>query len=465
MAASGAEFFTMNEVNRLKMIQDVIDRRLTTRLAAERLGISDRHCRRLLQRYREDGPLGMADRRRGKPSNYQLPEGLAEHAIQIIRERYADFGPTLACEKLAELHGVVLSKETVRKLMILSGLWIPRRLRAPKIQQPRCRRACVGELIQIDGCDHRWFENRGPACTLLVYVDDATSRLMQLHFVKSESTFTYFEATRGYLEQHGKPLAFYSDKASIFRINNKNAAGGKGQTQFGRAMNELNITGICANTSSAKGRVERAHLTLQDRLVKELRLRGISTPDAANAFADEFMADYNLRFAKAPRHDFDVHRPLDADDDLEAIFTWREPRKVSKSLTVRYDKMLCLLEDNEQSRRVIGKYLDSWQYPDGHVELRSNGTVLPYSAYDRLSEVDQGAIIDNKRLGHALAVAKLMQDKRDNTRSQALPAGTGPGRRVGKKDPNKKRQRAINEDDLLEAVNDLQTRGKEIFGG
>lgn len=465
MAASGAEFFTMNEVNRLKMIQDVIDRRLTTRLAAERLGISDRHCRRLLQRYREDGPLGMADRRRGKPSNYQLPEGLAERAIQIIRERYADFGPTLACEKLAELHGVVLSKETVRKLMILSGLWIPRRLRAPKIQQPRCRRACVGELIQIDGCDHRWFEDRGPACTLLVYVDDATSRLMQLHFVKSESTFTYFEATRGYLEQHGKPLAFYSDKASIFRINNKNAAGGKGLTQFGRAMNELNITGICANTSSAKGRVERAHLTLQDRLVKELRLRDISTPDAANAFADEFMADYNRRFAKAPRHNFDVHRPLDADDNLEAIFTWREPRKVSKSLTVRYDKMLCLLEDNEQSRRAIGKYLDSWQYPDGRVELRSNGAVLPYSAYDRLSEVDQGAIIDNKRLGHALAVAKLMQDKRDNTRSQALPAGKGPTRRIRKKDPAKKRQRAINEDDLLEAVADLQTHSKEIFGG
>ncbi|MCP2234115.1 hypothetical protein J2Y91_004552 [Erwinia aphidicola] len=120
-------------------------------------------------------------------------------------------------------------------------------MRAPRIQQPRYRRTCVGELIQIDGCDHRWFEERGPACTLLVYVDDATSRLMQLHFVKSESTFTYFDATRGYLEQHGKPLAFYSDKASIFRINNKNAAGGDGQTQFGRAMNELNITGICAN--------------------------------------------------------------------------------------------------------------------------------------------------------------------------------------------------------------------------
>lgn len=197
MAASGAEFFTMNEVNRLKVIQDVVDRRLTTHLAAERLDISDWHCRRLLQRYRADGPLGMADRRRGKRSNYQLPDGLAERAIQIIRERYADFGPTLACEKLAELHGVMLSKETVRKLMMQSGLWIPRRHRAPKIQQPRYRRACAGELIQIDGCDHRWFEERGPACTLLVYMDDATSRLMQLHFFRSEPTFTYFQAMRG----------------------------------------------------------------------------------------------------------------------------------------------------------------------------------------------------------------------------------------------------------------------------
>lgn len=321
MTARAAEFFTLDEVNRLKIIQDVVDRRLTTQMAAQRLGISDRQCRRLLLRYRESGPLGMTNRRRGKPSNNQLPDGLAQYALNIIRERYIDFGPTLACEKLAELHDVHLSKETVRSLMVKAGLWIPRKQRAPKIQQPRYRRACCGELIQIDGCDHHWFENRAPACTALVYVDDATSRLMQLRFVKSESTFTYFEATRGYLEKHGKPLALYSDKASVFRINNKNATGGDGYTQFGRAMHELNIQTICANTSSAKGRVERAHLTLQDRLVKELRLKGISSVDAANDFADEFMADYNRRFAKAPRHDFDVHRPLETDDDLAAFFT------------------------------------------------------------------------------------------------------------------------------------------------
>jgi transposase len=388
MTAHAAEFFTLDEVNRLKIIQDVVDRRLTTQMAAQRLGISVRQCRRLLSRYRESGPLGMANRRRGKPSNNQLPDGLARYALSIIRERYTDFGPTLACEKLAELHDVHLSKETVRSLMVKAGLWIPRKQRAPKIQQPRYRRACCGELIQIDGCDHHWFENRAPACTALVYVDDATSRLMQLRFVKSESTFTYFEATRGYLEKHGKPLALYSDKASVFRINNKNATDGDGYTQFGRAMHELNNQTICANTSSAKGRVERAHLTLQDRLVKELRLRGISSMDSANDYAYEFMADYNQRFAKAPRHDFDVHRPLETDDDLAAFFTWREPRRVSKSLTVQYDKVLYLIEDNELSRRAIGKYIEVWHYPDGRKELRLNGAVLPYSTYDRLQEID-----------------------------------------------------------------------------
>ncbi|WP_438612869.1 ISNCY family transposase [Klebsiella variicola] len=455
--------FTVKEINRLKILQDVIDRNLRPGQAAEMLGITPRHCSRLLKRYRQSGPLGMNNQSRGRTGNRLLPASLTDQALNIIRERYADFGPTLAREKLAENHGIVLGKETLRRLMIKTGLWVPRKQRAPKIQQPRYRRACCGELIQIDGCDHHWFENRAPACTALVYVDDATSRLMQLRFVKSESTFTYFEATRGYLEKHGKPLALYSDKASVFRINNKNATGGDGYTQFGRAMHELNIQTICANTSSAKGRVERAHLTLQDRLVKELRLRGISSVDAANDFADEFMTDYNRRFGKAPRHDFDVHRPLETDDDLTAFFTWREPRRVSKSLTVQYDKVLYLIEDNELSRRAIGKYIEVWYYPDGRKELRLNGVVLPYSTYDRLQEIDQWAIVDNKRLGRTLEFIKLIQDKRDNNRSQALPAGDGPSRR-SRKPTEKKSQRSLDEDDMLNTLKTLQSRSDEIFG-
>ncbi|CAI0799445.1 Transposase and inactivated derivatives [Serratia entomophila] len=462
MTAQKSGYFTLQEANRLKIIQDVIDGRMKTSRAAEHLGISPRQCRRLIARYRDEGPLGLTSKRSGQPSNNQLPGGMAEYALSIIREHYSDFGPTLACEKLSEIHGVYLSKETVRKLMIQSSLWIPRKQRAPKIQQPRYRRPCIGELVQIDGCDHDWFESRGPKCTALVYVDDATSRLMQLSFVKSESTFTYFEATRGYIEKHGKPLSLYSDKASVFRINNKNATGGDGFTQFGRAMHELNIRTICAETSSAKGRVERAHLTLQDRLVKEFRLQGISSIEDANSYAEVFMADYNRRFAKVPRHDFDVHRPLEVDDDLNAFFTWREPRKVSKSLTVQYDKVLYLIEDCELSRMAIGKYIEVWHYPDGRKELRLNGSALPYSTYDRLSEIDQGAIIDNKRLGRTLDFIKLVQDNRDNNRSQSVPAGDGPSRRrISTK--QKKSQRSLNGDDMINALKKLQLRSDEIF--
>jgi transposase len=268
---------SMRELDRLKTIQRVVDRMLRVSQAAEGLGISCRQLERLVRRYQAGGAAGLVSAKCGRPSNNQLNAGVASRAVALIRQRYPDFGPTLACEKLRELHGVSLSKETVRKLMIEAGLWKPRRQRAAQIHQPRNRRACVGELIQIDGSDHAWFEDRAEACTLLVYIDDATSRLMQLHFVPTESTFAYFEATRAYLERHGKPVAFYSDKASVFRSTQESREAGRGVTQFGRVLYELNIDSWCANSSQAKGRVERANLTLQDRLVKELRLRGISS--------------------------------------------------------------------------------------------------------------------------------------------------------------------------------------------
>jgi hypothetical protein len=271
-------------------------------------------------RYRIEGAAGLVSRQRGQPSHRQLASGVADMALAIIRDRYADFGPTLACEKLRERHGISLAKETVCGLMRDVGLWIPRRQRMAKIYQPRNRRNCVGELIQIDCTDHAWFEDRGPVCTLLVYIDDATSRLMHLHFTYSESTFSYFDATRGYLENHGKPQAFYSDKATVFRRANQRATGGDGHTQFGRAMYERNIESICASSSQAKGRVERANLSLQDRLVKEMRLLGISTMAAANAYAPSFMADFNGRFARPPCNDFNANRALREDDDLDLIF-------------------------------------------------------------------------------------------------------------------------------------------------
>lgn len=380
--------------------------------------------------------------------------------LELIRSRYSDFGPTLACEKLREIHGLYLSKETERGIMADAGLWIPRKLRSASVYQPRNRRHCVGELIQIDGSDHDWFEGRAKPCTLLVYIDDATSRLMHLHFTYSESTFSYFEATRRYIELHGKPQAFYSDQANVFRVNKKHATSGDGYTQFGRVLFELNIESICANSSQAKGRVERANLTLQDRLVKELRLRCITSMAEGNTYAPSFIEDFNNRFSKPPRNDWNAHRPVRDDEILDMIFTFREKRKVSHSLTLQYDKNIYMIEDSKENRRLIGKFIDVYEYPDGRIELRDTPLEpIPYVTYDRLPEVCQGAIVENKRLGHVLQIAQLVQEQRDSRRGLSAPARTNQGRAPvpHKAAPGKKPQRKLDENDPVKAMSGLAT--------
>jgi transposase len=455
MATKGATItMGMREVDRLKTVQAVVDGALRVGVAAQRLGVSRRQLERLLQRYKAQGTAGLLSRKRGRPSNHQLPAGLAERAMALIRQFYADFGPTLAAEKLRERHGVLLGKETVRQLMIAAGLWVPRKQRLGPVHQPRSRRSCLGELVQIDGSEHAWFEDRSAPCTLLVFVDDATSRLMQLYFAPTETTFAYFEALRGYLRCYGKPVALYSDKDSIFRTAQPSAEFGRSATQFGRALYELNIQCWCANSSAAKGRVERAHLTLQDRLVKELRLRGIGSLEAANAFAPHFMADYNARFAKPPRSSFDAHRPLRSDEDLGAIFTWRVQRKVTQALTLQHERRIYLLQDAPDTRVLIHRYIDVWEYPDGRIELRADGRVLPYARYDRLSQVDTEAVVENKRLGHALQVAQLIESQRDDRRRTNGPSRTLAGEpvRQSRQTPGTKRQRQFTDNDIRAAI-------------
>ena len=427
MAGTATITMSMREVDRVKTVQAVVDRMLPVGPAAGRLGLSRRQLERLIVRYKAQGASGLVSAKRGRPSNHQLSPGVAQRALSVIRDRYADFGPTLACEKLRECHGLVLGKETVRSLMTAAGLWKPRRQRAPQIHQPRNRRACLGELIQIDGSDHAWFEGRAPACTLLVFIDDATGRLMQLHFTPTESAFAYFQATRAYLERHGKPVAFYSDKASIFRATRESTDFGRTVTQFGRALFELNVDILCANSSQAKGRVERANLTLQDRLVKELRLRKICTQEAANEFAPHFIADFNARFAKPAQRDHDAHRPVRADEDLDLIFSWRVQRKVSLSLTLQHDRIVYLLENCEANRSLIHRYIDVYEYPDGQIEIRADGQSLRYERYDRLGQIDTSAVVENKRLGRALQAALILQAQRDDRRIKA-PSRTHRGK-------------------------------------
>lgn len=458
MATNGVITMSMQEIDRLKIIQGIIDGNLKPIQAAQRLQLTTRQVRRLVSQYRTEGTTGLTSKRRGHRSNRQLALGMGSLVLSIIQDKYSDFGPTLACEKLRECHNITLAKETVRKLMSEAGLWVPRKLRNSTVYQPRNRRNCIGELIQIDGSDHRWFEERAPACTLLVYIDDATSKLMHLHFTYSESTFSYFEATQAYIELHGKPQAFYSDKYSVFRVNQKEATSGDGHTQFGRALFELNIESICANSSQAKGRVERANLTLQDRLVKELRLQNISTMAAANTYVPAFITDYNRRFAKPPRNDFNVHRPLRDDEELNLIFTHREQRKVSNSLTLQYDKVLYMLTDTDITHKLIGRYIHVYEYPDGRIELRADGTTLPYTRYDKLSEVDQGAIVENKRLSHVLQVAQVIQEQRDSRRGRSAPARTNRGLKPVqlKVMPGKKVSRQFSANDIKMAI--LQTQ-------
>src|SRR6202158_5335381 len=370
----GMVMMSKRELNRLDVLARLDSDRLTARAAAERMAITPRQMYRLLRRYRDGGALAIANQRRGRPSNNRLPDVVRDHAVALVRERYADFGPTFAAEKLAERHDLKVSRETLRSGMRKAGIWMPRTERK-RIQQPRHRREHIGELIQIDGSEHRWFEDRAAACTLLVFVDDATSRLMELRFVPSESTLAYFEALKAYLCRHGKPVAFYSDKHSIFRVSNENAVSANGMTQFGQALSELNIEILCANASQAKGRVERSHYTLQDRLVKELRLAGISTIEAANAFLPAFVPTYNARFAQPPASERNLHRSMAGMNDLDDVLCWREQRSVSRQLVVNYNRMKFMLRPDKTSAAVAGKLVDIYDFPDGR--WRSAGRDCP----------------------------------------------------------------------------------------
>ena len=363
------------------------------------LGISERHVKRLLRAYRQSGAEGLISKRRGKPSNNRLNAEVKKQSIDLIYSQYHDFGPTLAHEKLTEKHDLKLSVETVRKLMITEGLWKPKKAKKLVVHQMRERRACLGELVQLDGSPHKWFEERGEACNLLAFIDDATGRLMELYFTPGETTFSYFAATQRYLPRYGKPVAFYSDKNSIFKVNIPNALTGSGMTQFGRAMKELDIEIICANTPQAKGRVERVIEVLQDRLVKEMRLRGISNIEVANEYTLEYITEYNARFAVQPRSSHDAHRPLLPSADLALIFTKQEQRILSKNLTLQYEKVIYQIQTSRPSYAMRKAPVTVCEDAQGKVTILYKGRSLDYTIYlkqQRQAEVVSSKAIDDK---------------------------------------------------------------------
>jgi len=401
------------ELNRIEVLSQVLDRRMTAGDAASVLGMSVRQVQRLLARFRDGGAAAIQHKARGRSPNNRKNQVVRDYALSLIRENYADFGPTLATEKLSEDHGLKVSRETVRKWMVSDGIWLDKKTRRT-FHQPRLRRERYGELIQIDGSDHRWFEDRAEPCTLLVFIDDATSKLMELRFVPSESTFSYFAALERYLTAHGRPVAFYSDKHTVFRVAKKDAKGGAGMTQFGRALSELNVEILCANSSQAKGRVERANRTLQDRLVKELRLAGITGIEDGNAFLPGFLERFNAKFAKIPARPDNLHRAMNVEPDrLADILCWRDTRCVGQQLTLMYERKKYMLEVNDTTRDLVGKDVETYAFADGRFQVRWKGVSLPYTVFDKNQRVTHAAVTSHKLLGDQLAMIKEMQEAMD----------------------------------------------------
>ena len=393
------------ELNRLEVMQRLAKKQMSQKEAGRILDVSVRQIKRLLRAYRQKGAAGLVSKQRGHKSNNRLSEDMKRKALNLLRTKYKGFGPTLAHEKLVEREKLKLSDESVRKLMIAEGLWKPRKAKKVVIHQLRERRACFGELIQIDGSPHDWFEGRADACVLLVFIDDATGQLVQLLFVEQESFFSYCQAAEGYIRQYGKPVAFYSDKLGVFRVNVPSRGVGEALTQFGRAMQELAIQIICANSPQAKGRVERVIQTLQDRLPKELRLRGISNMTEGNAYLPEFLQDFNQRFAVEARSSLDAHRPLTTQENLARILTWQETRTLSKNLTLQFQKTVYQIQTNRPPYALRNAQVTVCVNAQEELTIFYHGKALPYSIYNH--QAKQAEMVSAKNVNRVLPEKRL----------------------------------------------------------
>lgn len=345
--------------------------------AAKKLRLSIRQVRRKLRAYRAQGLRSLAHQLRGRPSNHQIDQQKKDGALHLIWTRYPDFGPTFASEKLAENHHLAIHHETLRRAMIAEGLWRPHQ--GPvTVHVWRERKACRGEMTQADGSLHRWFEDRAPACTLLAFIDDATSELLWLEFVEGESTAALMRATWHYLEHEGRPLSLYVDRGGVFRVHIHNEEQDK-LTQYARALKELDIELIHARSPQAKGRVERVFGTLQDRLVKELRLLGISTIAEANRFVWEvYLPKHNVKFTVAPKRPADLHRSLRG-YDLRRIFCVREGRTVRNDLTIQYKRRLFQVSPQQPTIVTPGTVITVAEALDGAVALSLRSCALQFT--------------------------------------------------------------------------------------
>ncbi len=409
-----------NELNRLAVIQKVVDKRITQVLAARQLGLTDRQVRRLVKDYKRYGAEGLVSKQRGQSGNRKYSDKKIEEIKRLVATHYYDFGPKFAAEKLDEKHGLKISKETMRQWMVNWGLWKSKRQKQVQLHPQRDRRDCFGELTQIDGSPHPWFEERGPKCCLLVAIDDATSKLCALHFEPTETTAGYFKLMRKYIVKYGIPLATYNDQHGIFRINLPTAEEDT-ETQFGRAARQLGIEVICAYSPEAKGRVERANQTLQDRLVKELRLRGISDIETANAYLPTYMKDHNKRFAVEAQISEDANRKeMPTDEEMRLIFSYQDERKISKNLEISYENMIYQIKTNTKGYRLQHAKVTVCKDLNDVITLVCQGKILEYTCHVRMKP--NAEIIDAKQLGTKLDLIS------NNSAKGHTPAANHPWR-------------------------------------
>lgn len=384
---------SQKEAERLHVIKLLETKQITLKRASELMKLSKRQVIRIKKAFKLFGPVGLISKRRGMPSPNRIPKNILDKTASIVTKKYYDFGPTFACEKLKEKHNIKISVETVRKLMIKKGLWKDRKHKEVIVHQMRSRRSRFGELIQIDGSYHNWFEDRSDKCCLLVFIDDATSKITAARFCNHETTNDYLNTLQDHLNNYGKPKSLYSDRHNIFRVNYKKNITGEEITYFGQVLKDLDITLICANSPQAKGRVERANGVLQDRLIKEMRLKNISSIEDGNMFLKEYLQKHNEKFGKDPLCSEDAHRPLK--EDLIEIFAHKTQRKLSKNLIFQYEGDLYQIKPEIASFgmkhapvTIINK--------QGSIEVRYKDKILEYKKYSQIEY--QAKVVDRKAI-------------------------------------------------------------------
>lgn len=371
---------TQAERDRLVALKKAQKKLITQKQAAEELEITERHVRRLLRALKRRGDKVVVHALRGLPSNRKINADTEQKGIAILSQPvYRGFGPTLAAEYLGKKHDLQVSRETVRQWMIQAKLWRARKQLIEKVHEWRPRRSRFGELVQWDTSDHDWLEGRGEEMLLINMIDDATSRWFA-YFVRSDSTVENMDHLERYLKKHGRPLGFYTDKASLFQTAEKTKRDGsrKGKkqeelppTQIGRALQELGIPWIAAHSPQAKGRVERGFRTAQDRLVKEMRVAGVKTLEEANRFLEtEFLPWVNRTLAVAPAHSDDAHRPLEKHHDLAAILSHVEKRRVNNDYTFPLEAKTYRIVRKDICAGLRGSYVRVEQRRDGSVAVR-----------------------------------------------------------------------------------------------